>query len=352
MKVYRSLAELPANFGPSVAVIGNFDGVHRGHQHLLAAALADARHRHARAIAITFDPHPEHFLRPAQAPGLLTLIPERLRLLAATGIDATLVLPFDAALADLSALDFVQQILERRLGVLALHEGRNFRFGHRAEAGITELAAYGHQFGFHLNIHAPLTTHGLEISSSATRTHVAAGHLRQARWMLGHPFQIVSTSVRDRGIGSRLLVPTINLAPYPGLLPAPGVYITRMTIGDGSETSLEIARENGLHSAPTFQAITNIGHRPTFADAGFAVETHLLNYHPTPGNELTLTPETPLRLSFLHRLRDERRFPTPEALKTQIGQDIRQALRFHHLSGLVSPGLVSPGLVSPGLVSD
>ena len=322
MKVYRSLAELPPNFGPSVAVIGNFDGVHCGHQHLLAAVLADARHRHARAIAITFDPHPERFLRPAQAPGLLTLIPERLRLLAATGIDATLVLPFNAALADLSALDFVQQILERRLGVLGLHEGRNFRFGHRAEAGITELAAYGHQFGFHLNIHAPLTTHGLEISSSAIRAHVAAGHMRQARWMLGRPFQIVSTPIRDRGVGSRLLVPTINLAPYPGLLPATGVYVTRITVGDSS-------------GSPTFTAITNVGHRPTFADAGFAVETHLLNYRPTPGNELPLTPETPLRLQFLHRLRDEHHFPTPEALKTQIGHDIRRALRFHHLSALV-----------------
>ena len=140
--------------------------------------------------------------------------------------------------------------------------------------------------------------------------------------MLGRPFQIVSTPIRDRGVGSRLLVPTINLAPYPGLLPATGVYITRITIGDNS-------------GSPTFAAITNVGHRPTFADAGFAVETHLLNYRPTPGSELPLTPETPLRLQFLHRLRDEHHFPTPEALKAQIGHDIRRALRFHQLSALV-----------------
>ena len=137
--VFRSVAEIPASFGPAVAAIGNFDGVHLGHQQILSAVAADARSLGAKAVAITFEPHPEQFLRPAQAPRLLTPLDERLRLLGFTGIDAVLVLPFDAALATLPARDFVRTILVEALGLRSLHEGGNFRFGHNAEAGITEL---------------------------------------------------------------------------------------------------------------------------------------------------------------------------------------------------------------------
>jgi hypothetical protein len=141
--VFRSLDEIPAGFGPTVAAVGNFDGVHKGHRAILAAVAADARETSARAVAITFDPHPEQFLRPAQAPKLITLLPERLRLLAETGIDAVLVLRFDRELAGLSAREFAQRILVAALGVRGMHEGQNFRFGHGATAGVNELAAMG-----------------------------------------------------------------------------------------------------------------------------------------------------------------------------------------------------------------
>ncbi|MGH9599606.1 MAG: hypothetical protein ACRD27_07055, partial [Terracidiphilus sp.] len=146
--VFRSIAEIPPDFGPTVAAIGNFDGVHRGHREILAAVVNEARLIGARAVAITFDPHPEQFLRPARAPKLLTPTPERLRLLATTGIDAVLVLTFDAALASLPAREFVQSILVEALRVRALHEGQNFRFGHGARAGVEDLAAFGAEFGF------------------------------------------------------------------------------------------------------------------------------------------------------------------------------------------------------------
>jgi riboflavin kinase/FMN adenylyltransferase len=315
ISVYRSLAEIPAGFGPSVAAIGNFDGVHLGHQEILSAVVReareqDARLQHARAVAITFDPHPEQFLRPSSALRLLTPIDERLRLLALTGIDAVVVLPFDAAFASLSAREFVQSILVKTLSVRSLHEGGNFRFGHRAEAGVAELQAYGAEFRFTVHVHEPVRVHNLEVSSSFIREYVAAGDMTRARWMLGRPFEIRSTQARGRGIGMRLLVPTVNLAVYDGQLPAFGVYVTRLTVGGRS-----------------FQAVTNIGNRPTFGEASFAVESHILNFEP-----IELTDQTPIEIEFLHRLRGEQEWPTPEALKAQIFKDVARAKRYFRLA--------------------
>jgi riboflavin kinase / FMN adenylyltransferase len=311
--VFRSLAEIPAGFGPTVAAIGNFDGVHLGHQENLSAVVAEARSLNARAVAITFEPHPEHFLRPARAPKLLTPIGERLRLLAATGVDAILVLTFDAALAHMRAREFVQKVLVDALHVCALHEGGNFRFGHRAEAGVKELADFGAEFGFTLHVHRPVCVHGLEVSSSAIRELIAAGDMKRARWMLGRPFAVLSTQARGRGVGTRQLVPTVNLAPYDELLPAFGVYVTCLTV-----------------AGRCFQAVTNVGNRPTFEGAGFSVETHILDFEP-----IELGEETPLELEFLFRLRPEIQWPSPEALKAQILKDVARAKRYFRLCGRV-----------------
>ena len=143
--VYRAIAEIPA--GPSVIAIGNFDGVHLGHRAILADALAEARALGAKAVALTFDPHPEQFLRPGKAPLLLTPMDERVRLLASTGIDAVVILPFDAALAALPARDFARRVLRDGLKARSLHEGGNFRFGRRAEAGVAELKSFGAELG-------------------------------------------------------------------------------------------------------------------------------------------------------------------------------------------------------------
>lgn len=310
ISVYRSLEELPAGFGPSVAAIGNFDGVHLGHRELLAAVVSEARATGARALAVTFDPHPERLLNPEQAPELLTPVEERVRLLAGTGIDAVLVLSFDAKLAAESAHGFVERVLAGRLGVRSLHEGANFRFGRRAEAGIEDLKALGAEFGFAVHVHEAVRSHGLEISSSAIRAAVAAGRMREARWMLGRPFSIVARQERGRGVGSRLLVPTVNLADYAGLVPAFGVYVTRMRIGERR-----------------FQAVTNVGDRPTFAGIGFSIETHILDFEP-----VEMGPETPVEVEFLLRLRGEAKWPTLDALKAQILKDVARAQRYFRLA--------------------
>jgi riboflavin kinase / FMN adenylyltransferase len=307
--VYRSLEELPAGFGPCIAAIGNFDGVHRGHQEILRGAADEARTLGLQSIAITFDPHPAQFLRPNEAPRLLTFLPQRLELLARTGIDAILVLHFDAALSHVAAKDFVREFLVGALHVRGIHEGANFRFGHGARAGVAELQGFGREFGFNVQVHTAVRIHGMEISSSAARKLIAAGDVRRARWMLGRVFDVYSHPAPGRGVGTKLLVPTVNLAPYDGLLPGSGVYVTRLTI-----------------AGRCFDSVTNVGNRPTFEGVGFGVETHILDFEP-----IELTAETPLRLDFLFRLRGEIQWPSTEALKAQIFKDIQRSKRYLRL---------------------
>jgi riboflavin kinase/FMN adenylyltransferase len=308
--VYRSIEEIPEGIGPCVAAIGNFDGVHLGHQEVLSAVVREGREKGFSSVAITFDPHPERFLRPDKAPRLLTPLDERVRLLAATGVDAIVVLPFGESLAGMTGQEFVCEILVEILGVRSLHEGGNFRFGYHAECGIGELCEFGARFDFDVHVHDPVQVHGLEVSSSAIRALVAAGDVRRARWMLGRPFSVRSTQARGRGIGTRLLVPTVNLAPHEELLPAFGVYVTRLTV-----------------AGRCFRAVTNVGNRPTFGEASFAIESHILDFEPIEMDE-----QTPIDLDFLLRLRGEMKWPSPEALKEQIFKDVAKAKRYFRLA--------------------
>lgn len=312
----QTAAELPADFRSTVVSVGNYDGVHLGHRFLLARVVERARALGARSLAVTFEPHPTHLLRPGAGPRLITpTLAERLDLLATTGIDATAVLPFTAAFSQQSAEAFAHNVLLQQLRAVEVHEGDNFRFGHRAQAGVDELSALGGKFGFAVHIYKALQIRGMDVSSSLIRQLVSAGDMRRARWLLGRPFSILSTQAHGRGIGSRLTVPTINFAAYDGLVPAAGVYVTRMQIAAGLPDEL------------CFDAVTNIGTRPTFADASFAIESHLLDFHP-PDSPVDLTETTPLRLTFLARLRDERQWPSPEALREQIGRDVQAARRY------------------------
>jgi riboflavin kinase/FMN adenylyltransferase len=314
MQVFHALTEIPVNYGPTVIAIGNFDGVHCGHRWIIEHARNRASKLGAKCIAVTFDPHPVRVLRPEAAPRLITPMPERLRLLAETGLDATVVLPFTEEFSHLSAEAFACDVLRNSLHAVEVHEGDNFRFGYQAQAGIADLIELGKQLGFAVIAHHTRIARGFPVSSSKIRELIESGNMTAARALLGRLFSIRSAPARGRGIGSKLTVPTINLARYDELLPANGVYITRMKIGD----------------APVFDSVTNIGTRPTFGEASFAVETHLLNFQP-----IDLTETTPLELAFLRRIRQEMRFPSPEALKEQIMRDVAQAHRYFHLTKLL-----------------
>jgi riboflavin kinase/FMN adenylyltransferase len=311
--IYRQLDELPPPTTPVVATIGNFDGVHLGHQGVIAEVIERARFLGGRSLAITFDPHPARVLHPEQPHRLITPLARKLELLAATGIDATLVLPFTDALRHMHPRDFVKDILVNTLHVTEVHEGKNFRFGYHAEAGIEGLEALGRELGFAVTIYAPRIVRGSAVSSSRIRKLIAAGDVSRARVLLGRPFSVDSTPAPGRGYGSRHTVPTVNLAPYPELLPANGVYVTTLAIGTGP-------------TADTFDAVTNVGNRPTFGADSFAVESHLLDFRP-----IALSEDTPLRLTFLRRLRDEQRFPSTEVLRDQIVRDIARARRYFAL---------------------
>lgn len=313
MRIFRHLDEIPADFGPSVSTIGNFDGVHCGHRWTIAQATARAKVLGARSVAITFDPHPTRMLRPEFAPKLITPLAEKLGLLGTTELDAVLVLRFDEQLSRMSAAEFAEEVLCRRLRTTELHEGENFRFGYKAEGGIDTLHALGTRFGFRTVCYPPLCLRGGAVSSSRIRTLVAEGRVSEARGLLGRPFAMRSRPASGRGYGTKYAVPTINLAPYGELLPGHGVYCTSLRVGNEE-----------------FAGVTNVGVRPTFGADSFAVETHLLDFHP-----VDLTEETELELRFFLWLRGEMRWSSAEALKAQIGRDVRRAKRYHALRGVL-----------------
>ena len=314
MQVARSLAELGFSQEPTVVTIGNFDGVHCGHQTVIAKVILRAAELGARSAAITFDPHPAHLLHTVgpRTP-LITPLSRKLELLAATGIDLALVLPFTEEFRLWSARQFAGRVLCDALHAVEIHEGETFRFGHQAEAGIAALSRLGEEMCFRVRAYQPVIARGGPISSSRIRKLIAAGDVSQARALLGRPFGIDSTPASGRGYGTRYAVPTVNLASYPDLCPGNGVYITTLRIGKGD-------------ASRTFQGVTNAGNRPTFGADSFAVESHLFHFQP-----LELTGNTPLRLTFLKRLRGEQRFDSPEALRAQIGLDVARAQRYFRL---------------------
>ena len=307
MQIARSLAELGMDASPAVVTIGNFDGVHCGHRMVIASVLEQSRELGAKAVAVTFDPHPAHLLHMASRLPLITPLEKKLELLEATGLDLAVVLPFTEELRRWTARQFAERVLRDALHAVEVHEGETFRFGHQAEADIAGLSELGRELGFGVRAYMPCIARGTPISSSRIRTLIASGNLHEARALLGRTFSVRSTPAPGRGYGTRYAVPTINLAAYAELLPAHGVYITTLQIGE----------------VKVFRGVTNIGDRPTFGADSFAVETHLFDFEP-----MVLDQATPLEMTFLRRLRPEFRFNSPEALREQIRLDVKRAHRY------------------------
>jgi len=306
MQVFHELEDVPADFGPTLVSVGNFDGVHRAHRFVLSEIVKRAKGLKAKSMAVTFEPHPTRILRPDSNFKLLTPTPEKLRLLAATGVDAVLLLPFTRDLSLMTPRQFAQEILKKRLRACEVHEGYNFHFGHKASGNILTLRELGRQMGFEVHDYPEMRLRGEPVSSSHIRQLLREGRVSRARHLLARPFSILSTAGRGRGYGSKYTVPTINLARYEELVPKDGVYISRTRVGD-----------------ECFDSVTNIGNRPTFGADSFAVESHLLNFHP-----LEVTVDTEVEIHFLDRLRDEIKFPSVEALREQIGRDVAKSQKY------------------------
>jgi len=296
-----------AAFGhTSVLAIGNFDGIHLGHQAILRATVERARALNAVSTALTFDPSPRKVLRPETAPPRLSTNAQRMEWFNALGLEAVVVLPFTLDLARLSPDEFVDQILLRDLHVKAVLVGENFRFGHRQAGDVKLLSELGTKHGFDVVIVPPVVYRGEVVSSTIIRREVAEGDVSHAARLLGRPFALTGEVVSGTGTGRRFTFPTLNLAAEQELLPARGVYITRSCL-EGETRS--------------HRSVTNIGMRPTFNGSSLSVETHLLD------TELATAPKR-MELRFCNRLREEKKFSGPEELRAQIARDIARANKF------------------------
>jgi phosphoribosyl 1,2-cyclic phosphate phosphodiesterase len=290
----------------SVIAIGNFDGIHLGHQRLLQHCIGLAKDSGAVATALTFEPPPLKVLRPESAPMRISTNAQRMEWFAALGMEAVVVLPFTMELSRLAPDDFVEEILVRRLQVRAVVVGDNFRFGHKQAGDVKFLRELGMRDGFDVIVHEPVLVDGGIVSSTVIRKLIAEGAVTRAARMLGRTFALTGEVMPGTGTGRKFTFPTLNLRAEQELLPARGVYITR-TVMEGEPSS--------------HRSVTNVGMRPTFNGTGLTVETHLLDYS---GN---FSPKR-IEVRFWKKLREEKKFGGPEELKEQIAKDIARANRF------------------------
>jgi riboflavin kinase/FMN adenylyltransferase len=292
--------------------IGNFDGVHLGHQTLLASLKASAQAIRGPAVAITFDPHPLSILRPELFQPTLTTLAERARLLASYGADHVIALQVQAGLLHLSANSFFDEVLRKGLDARRVVEGPNFRFGHNREGNVDLLAGLCAKAGMDLAIVDPLMLDGVVVSSSKVRQALLDGDLATATRFLNRPYRLEGTAVTGQRRGQQLGFPTANLSKIETLIPKDGVYAVRAT-----PHHQPLSPEG--RGAMSWPAAANIGPNPTFGEDVRKVEVHLIGY---AGVELYGQQVT---VDFLARLRDTQRFESVEQLRAQLQQDVASA---------------------------
>jgi riboflavin kinase/FMN adenylyltransferase len=304
----RSANDWVSHFGEqrkrSIVTIGNFDGVHLGHQQILRRVVERTCGTGRISAVLTFYPHPARVLRPEEAPGLLSTLEQRLAMIEAMGIDAAFVMQFDMELAKVSAEDFVRRFLVDTMRAEAVLVGGNFRFGHKQAGDVKMLGELGKQWGFEVEIVPPVLDGGIVISSSAIRGAIRNGQMDHARQMLGRPFSLAGGIRTGTGQGRKLVVPTLNLTTAQEVLPKMGVYATEVAV-----------------EGRAYQAVTNVGIRPTFDGTRITIESHLFDF----SENLT---SGPIEVRFWQRLRDEQKFFGPAELKEQVLLDIERAKEY------------------------
>jgi len=302
MITIRQLEDIPAELKGSFVTIGNFDGVHRGHQYLFKNLVRQARSAGAGAAVITFDPHPKMILHPDRRPFyLITTIEEKIELIAAQGVDGMLIIPFSLEFSRTTAQEFVCGLLWDKLRIRKILIGHDYTFGRGKEGNEAFLVARGEQLGFAVEVMNAFTSNGDIISSTLVRNAILAGDVKKAAACLGRPYNLVGTVVAGHRRGASLGFPTANIDPEKVLLPARGVYAAQ-------------ARLVGK----IYRSVLNIGWNPTFADERLSVEAHLLDFQ---GDIYGRT----LEVLFYERLRAEQKFASPAELIDQIGRDVARA---------------------------
>lgn len=302
MDVLNAIEDIRPRHRGAVVTIGNFDGVHLGHQKIISTVLEKAAELGARGMAITFRPHPMKVLRPEQDVRVLTPPEEKARLMKAYGLDSVLFIPFDRAFAGMEADDFIRDVLVGKLAAKVVVVGHGYAFG-RGKKGTTELLRRrGRKYGFGVKVVRNAARGGNVVSSSRIRGLLGRGRVREAARYLGRPYMIEGTVGKGAGRGARILdTPTANISTPNELVPRRGVYAVRASVGGRA-----------------FDGVASIGTNPTFGNGEQSYEVHLFGFS---GD---LRGET-LRVYFVQRLRDEARFPDADALHAQILADIARA---------------------------
>jgi riboflavin kinase/FMN adenylyltransferase len=302
MKLYRNLADIEAPFVNACVTIGNFDGVHLGHQVLFSEVVSRAHRLGGTSVVVTFDPHPLKVLRP-ESIRLISTTQQKIELIERAGIDVLIIIPFNLEFAAMTADSFVEDILLGTIGVRELVVGYDYAFGRGREGNIEFLKAKGKQKGFPVTVVEAYYESGMLVSSSRIRELVAKGRMRDVRTLLGRYYQIRGEVQRGRQRGGRVVgFPTANLRiSEEDLCPKPGVYVTQV-ICDGK----------------CYGGVSNIGYNPTFGENKLVAETHIFDFEDDIYGK-------PIRINLLRHLRGERKFRGPEELAAQIRLDIRVA---------------------------
>ena len=286
---------------PCVATIGFFDGVHRGHQFLIANVMEEARKAGLQSLVITFDRHPRQVLSQNYQPRLLTTLERKLQLLSLTGVDNVAVLHFTKDMAALSARDFMQQILHDKLYVRELIIGYDNRFGHNRAEGFEDYVGYGKEMGIKVMQSTPFSVGNIKVSSSLTRSFLEGGEVEMAARCLGRPYELSGTVVKGFQQGRKLGFPTANLDTGDSMLliPKGGVYAVKASVDDHQRL---------------MPAMMDIGTRPTYGGTKLSLETNIFNFHGCLYGK-------PLSVQFIKRIRDDIKFDSIEALAAQIQKD-------------------------------
>ena len=302
MTVIYDLEQVKSPLTNPVLTIGNFDGVHKGHLALFNRVKERAGAIGGQSVVMTFEPHPIKVMKPGNGPPLITLGEQKLRLINDADIDVIFFIPFTKQFAAISARDFVQNILIKKIGMKELIIGYDYVFGRNREGNIKLLKEMGNHFDFAVHVVEPIRIDDSLVSSTSIRKLVHEGSLSKAKALLGRDYQISGTVVKGKNRGGRLLgFPTANLELIDELTPKVGVYAVKVLIDD-----------------QTYEGLTNVGYNPTFGNGVFSVETHILDFS---GDLLGKS----IRVNFIQRLRDEKNFETIGDLADQIGQDVKDA---------------------------
>jgi riboflavin kinase / FMN adenylyltransferase len=305
MKIFKRLEDIEKPINRAVITIGNFDGVHIGHQALLHTVIEKAHAIGGTAVAVTFDPHPMRVLADQTHPPLITLNEQKRELIAKAGIEVLICIPFNATFAAIPATNFISDLLVKHLGMKSLVVGGDYTFGKNRQGNLALLQKMAPELGYEVLVVdwvQPANGSSERISSTRIRELVMAGQMEAAKKLLGRDYQIRGKVATGRNRGGRLLgFPTANINLQDELCPKQGIY------------AVTVEHEGRIH-----RGVANIGYSPTFDDHIFTIEVHLLDF------EQTIYDDT-IRVNFVQRLRDEIKFDDVEALSRQIRQDIENA---------------------------